>query len=440
MQRIATALLSAMLLLGAAPGHADTLLDIYRLALQSDPQLRAAEAGWKAAQEARPQSRAGLLPQLNAGAELVNTRREINGGNEDRFNSHGYSLELSQSLYNHRNYVGLRQADAVIAQADAAYQAARQVVILRVAEAYFNLLSAKDDLNTAESTKLAISQQLRQTQQRFEVGLSAITDVHEAQAAYDGAVAAEIAAQNGLDVANEALREIIGREPGSLASLNESMPLISPQPANIDEWVNTALQQNLALLAADANTRIAAEGIRLRQAGHYPNLGLFASHAYSDTTDDPNNTGVEMNRTQIGVRLSVPLYSGGLTTSQTREARALYEQATEGLEQQRRATVRDTRSAFLGVMAGISQVQARKQALSSAQTALEATEAGFEVGTRTMVDVLGAQSQRFLAQRDYSRARYDYALASLRLKQAAGMLEEQDIVEVSSWMSRQAGY
>ncbi|MFU8838064.1 MAG: TolC family outer membrane protein [Thiohalomonadaceae bacterium] len=435
MQRIATALISAVLLLGAAPGHADTLLDIYRLALQSDPQLRAAEAGWKAAQEARPQSRAGLLPQLNAGAELVNTRRDISGGSEDRFNSHGYSLELSQSLYNHRNYVGLRQADAVIAQADAAYQAARQVVILRVAEAYFNLLSAKDDLNTAEATKLAISQQLRQTQQRFEVGLSAITDVHEAQAGYDAAVAAEIAAQNGLDVANEALREIIGREPGSLASLGESMPLISPQPANIEEWVNTALQQNLALLAADAGTRIAAEGIKLRQAGHYPNLGLFASHAFSDTTDDPMQ-GSEVNRTQIGVRLSVPLYSGGLTTSQTREARALYEQATEGLEQQRRATVRDTRSAFLGVMAGISQVQARRQALSSAQTALEATEAGFEVGTRTMVDVLGAQSQRFLAQRDYSRARYDYALASLRLKQAAGMLEEQDIVEVSSWMSR----
>jgi outer membrane protein len=212
------------------------------------------------------------------------------------------------------------------------------------------------------------------------------------------------------------------------------MPLLSPQPANIDEWVSTALQQNLALLATDANTRFAAEGIKLRQAGHYPNLGLFASHAYSDTTDDPN-AGAEMNRTQIGVRLSVPLYSGGLTTSQTREARAQYQQANEVLEQQRRATVRDTRSAFLGVMAGISQVQARKQALSSAQTALEATEAGFEVGTRTMVDVLGAQSQRFLAQRDYSRARYDYALASLRLKQAAGMLEEQDIIEVSSWMS-----
>ena len=435
MKRFATPLLSLTLLLGSASLHADTLLDVYRQALESDPQLRAAEAAWMAAQEARPQSRAGLLPQIEASANATRTTQEMlqPGSSKESYNSRGYTLSLNQSLYNQQNYVQLRQADAIIAQAGASYEASRQGLILRVAEAYFNLLSANDDLATAEATKRAISQQLRQTQQRFEVGLSAITDVHEAQAGYDAAVAAEIGAKNGLDLAREALREIIGQEPVTLAKLGEDMPLLTPQPANIEQWMERALEQNLALLAADAATRTAAEGIKLRQAGHYPRLGLFANHSYTDNTDA--STGTESKNTAVGVQLSVPLYSGGLTTSQTREARALYNQANENLEQQRRATVRDSRSAFLGVTAGISQVLARKQALSSAQTALEATQAGFEVGTRTMVDVLGAQSQRFLAQRDYSRARYDYALASLRLKQAAGMLSEDDVVEVSSWLS-----
>ena len=438
MPRFTTSLLASALLFGSALAHADTLLDVYRQALDSDPQLRAAEAGWMAAQEARPQSRAGLLPQIEASANMTRTTQELLQSNQgsppgkETFDSQGYTLSLNQSLYNHQNYVLLKQSNALIAQAGAGYEAARQGLILRVAEAYFNLLSAKDDLATAEATKRAISQQLRQTQQRFEVGLSAITDVHEAQAAFDAAAAAEIGAQNGLDVAREALREIIGREPTTLAKLVDEMPLPSPEPANIDQWVERALEQNLALMAADAAAQTAAAGIKLRQAGHYPRLGLFANHTHSDSTDAA--MGSETKNTSIGVQLSVPLYSGGLTTSQTREARALYNQANERLEQQRRATVRDARSAFLSVMAGISQVQARKQALSSAQTALEATQAGFEVGTRTMVDVLGAQSQRFLAQRDYARARYDYTLASLRLKQAAGMLSEEDVIEVSSWL------
>ena len=433
MQRIAIPLFSALLLLGSTTTQADNLLDVYRQAMLSDPQLRAAEAAWQAAQEAMPQSRAALLPQVNLGAEAARTRRDISGGNDSSFNSHGFSLELNQSLYNQQNNVRLRQADATIVQATAVRDATRQGLILRVADAYFNLLSAKDDLATAEANREAISQQLRQTQQRFEVGLSAITDVHEAQAGYDAALAAEIAAQNGLDIAREALREITGQEPASLARLGDAMPLVSPEPANIDQWVNTALEQNLTLLATDALVRRAAEEINLRQAGHYPTVGLFADHRFNDSSDDPQ--GVESNTPRLGVRVNVPLYSGGLTTSQTREARANYDQANEQLEQQRRATVRDTRSAFLNVMAGISQVQARRQALSSAQTALEATEAGFEVGTRTMVDVLNAQSQRFLAQRDYARARYDYALASLRLKQATGMLDEQDLIEVNSWLS-----
>ena len=440
MQRVAATLFaSAALLLGSSTGYAEDLLQIYRFAQESDPQLRAAEAGNQAAQEVRAQNRAALLPQLNLSADVTQNKSDIMESSnpilpeaEDSYTSNGYNVSLSQSIYHHEYYVQLRQADARIAQANAEYEGAKQGLILRAAEAYFNLLGAQDSLATAEATKRAISQQLRQTQQRFEVGLSAITDVHEAQAAYDIAVAAELAAQSQVDNARENLREIIGREPVVLAVLKEEVPLLAPEPADIGQWVETAQQQNLSLIAFESAARAAREELNRRQAGHYPTLDLVARHNYSDTTDYA--FGSERTDNSIGVQLNLPIYSGGLTTAQTREARALYAQAQEQLEQQRRATVRDTRSAYLGVTTGISQVLARKQALASAQTALEATQAGFEVGTRTIVDVLDAQRVRYTAQSDYLRARYDYLLATLRLKQAAGSLSEADIAQINSWL------
>lgn len=423
---------TSVLMLGAASLHAENLLDVYRMAQQSDPTLRAAEAGNQAAQQGRAQSRAALLPQLNLSANATQNERDINGSSNS-YSSTGYNLSLVQSLYHHDYYKQLKKADAGIAQANALYEASRQGLILRVAETYFNLLAAQDNLTTAEAAKRAIAQQLRQTQQRFEVGLTAITDVHEAQAGYDASVAAEIAARNGVDIAREALREITGQEPQAPATLEEEMPLLTPDPADIKQWVEKASTQNLTLLAAEAAARAAAEELNRREAGHYPTLDLVANHSYSDTTDLPV-TGNEYTNTSIGVQLSVPLYSGGLTTAQSSEARALYLQAQESLEAQRRATVREVRSAYLGITAGISQVLARKQALSSAQTALEATQAGFEVGTRTAVEVLNSQQVRYSAQRDYARSRYDYLLASLRLKQAAGSLSEEDLTLVNGWL------
>ncbi len=433
--KLATA---SALLLGAASVNAEDLLDVYRMAQQSDPTLRAAEAGNQAAQQGRAQSRAALLPQVNLTANLnENTAGLItsNTGSptgEETYSSNDYTLTLRQSLYHHDYYKQLKVADAGIAQANAQYEAARQGLILRVAEAYFNLLAAKDSLATAEASKRAISQQLRQTQQRFEVGLIAITDVHEAQAGFDAAVAAEIAARNGLDIAREALREITGQEPLAPAALQDVMPLLNPDPADIKAWVEKAQSQNLSLIAAEAAARAAAEELRRREAGHYPTLDLVGSHRYSDSTDA--SFGSERTDTSIGIQLSVPIFSGGLTTAQSREARALLSQAQESLEAQRRATVREVRSAYLGVTAGISQVKARKQALSSAQTALKATQAGFEVGTRTAVDVLNAQQVRYGAQSEFSRSRYDYLLATLRLKQAAGSLSEEDITLVNGWL------
>lgn len=440
MQRVAATLFaSAALLLGSSTPHAEDLLEVYRFALESDPQLRAAEAGNQAAQEVRAQSRAALLPQLNLSADITKNKADVMESTstilpeaEDSYTSNGYNVSLRQSIYHQDYYVQLRQTDARIAQANAEYEGTRQGLILRAAEAYFNLLAAQDSLATAEATKRAISQQLRQTQQRFEVGLSAITDVHEAQAAYDGAVATELAAQNQVDNSRENLREIIGRDPLVLAVLKEEIPLLPPEPADISQWVETAQQKNLSLLAFEAAARAAREELNRRQAGHYPTLDLVASHNYNDSTD--YTYGSERTDTSVGVQLNVPIYSGGLTTAQTREARALYTQAQEALEQQRRATVRETRSAYLGVNTGISQVLARKQALASAQTALEATQAGFEVGTRTIVDVLDAQRVRYTAQSDYLRVRYDYLLATLRLKQAAGSLNETDIALINGWL------
>lgn len=441
MPRVAITLFAVTaMVLGSAAAQAEDLLDIYRQALENDPQLRAAAAANRAAQETRAQSRAALLPQLNLSANYTHNSQDVIESNsattptgEESYISKGYTLSLNQSIYHHDYYVQLRQTDANIARADAEYEAARQGTILRVAEAYFNLLAAQDNLATAEASKRAISQQLRQTQQRFEVGLSAITDVHEAQAGYDAAVAAELAAKNELDVARENLRAIIGRDPVAPATLKDQVPLLNPEPADITQWTKSAREQNLSLLAAEAAARVAAEEMNRRQAGHYPTLDLVASHSKSDSTDY-DNYGSETDTNRIGLQLSVPLYSGGLTTAQTREARALYAQATENLEQQRRSTIRDTRSAYLAVTTGISQVKARQQALSSAQTALEATQAGFEVGTRTAVDVLNAQQVRFQAQSEFYRARYDYILATLQLKQAAGSLSEEDLAKVNNWL------
>ncbi len=432
MQRTAAKLLLAAALVLPQAALASDLLGVYHQALESDPQLRAAEAAHRAAMEIRPQSRSALLPQVNLSAERNTIDSDITGLGNRNYDTNGYTLSLVQSIYHHDTYVQLRQADAGIAQADAELRAAGHGLILRVAEAYFNLLAAEDNLEFAEAEKRAISQQLRQTKQRFEVGLSAITDVHEAQASHDLAVAQEIAAQNQLEIAREVLRELTGNEPDGTAPLSGEMALVGPEPADIDQWVETALQQNLGLLATEASVNAAREEVKRRQSGHYPSLDLVASRRYSDTRDAPS-FGNESTTNTIGLQLNVPLYSGGRTSATVREAGHRLTQALEGLDQQRRATVRQTRSAYLGVIAGISRVKALKQSLSSTQTALEATQAGFEVGTRTVVDVLNSQRLVYLARRDYARARYDYLLATLSLKQAAGTLDVADLESINRW-------
>lgn len=440
----ATIRLAIVILLATASAmaKADTLLDIYQLATASDPQLRQAEAAYRAVAETKNQARAGLLPQIALNANASRERQDISNITGAPFpfppttfyaTTTGYNLSLSQALYHRDLFVQLREANAATAQAEASYEAAQQDLAVRAADRYFKVLSATDNLNFAQAEKKANQHLLEQAKQRLDVGLVAITDVNEAQAAYDLSVAREITADNQLAVANEELREVTGKFSASLQPLKETVSLPAPDPANAEKWVDTALQQNYRLLAAQAGVDKAREDVELDRAGHYPKLDAVATYGYSDVTDSLFG-GSTTTDGKIGLQFSLPLYQGGGTVSRVRAAQYRLTQAKEAFEQQRRSTDLQTRSAYLTVIDAINSVNALKQALVSTQSALQATQAGYEVGTRTIIDVLQNQRDVFNAQRNYAEARYNYVVSSLRLKQAAGILKPDDVTEINRWL------
>ena len=418
------------------PATAENLLDAYRLAVDSDPQLRAAAANRAAVGEGRRQSQALYYPNINLSADASRNRQETDtdlGSTTDNFTNLGYAVNLSQALYRRDYLVQLRQSDALLREAEAQYRTTEQGLMLRVAERYFDVLAAQDNLQFAQAEKEALNRQLDQTQQRFEVGLIAITDVHESQAAFDTAVASEIAAENQLAVSREALREVTGELPSELDILSDDMQLTPPTPANVTQWVEEALSSNFEVIAAEATVDAARQQRALQRADRYPDIDLVARHGFSDSGGGFNGDR-ETTDTSLGVQLSLPLYQGGGISSRIRQANDQLDQAMQGLEQQRRATQRLTSDAYLNVLSGISQVKAFKQALVSSISALEATEAGYEVGTRTTVDVVTNRRNMFRAQRDYARSRYDYLIATLALKQAAGLLSPTDLEHINQWL------
>jgi len=432
---VVASLLSAAILL---PGsvQAGNLLDNYQLAHENDPQLRAADATRSAQREAKPQSIAGLLPDIRFSADTTDTSSKTFNSAffpavDESFNSHNWSLTLTQPVYRHDRIVALRQADATVAQAEADYAAAEQDLMLRLSEAYFDLLAAQDNLEFANAEKEATARQLEQAKQRFEVGLIAITDVYEAQAQFDLTVAQAISAENVLSNAREALQEITGQYEQTPQTLQTDIPLLNPEPADIEAWVKQAVANNLGLASVRYAREIADEDINRQRAGHYPTLDIVASRSNSVSS---STTGRENDTDAISLQLNVPLFQGGLVNSQTREARFRAQAASETFEQTRRTVMRQTRNAYQGVIAELSRVKALKQAVKSSEKAMEATQAGFEVGTRTIVDVLLSQRELFRAKRDYSRSRYDYLLNTLRLKQAAGSLAKTDIEAVNQLM------
>ena len=418
--------------------NAEGLIDIYQIAKSRDTEIREAQANYNASIQARPIARASLLPQISLSAETSYTNLDVEGttlgfeGGDVSFNSHGYSLQLSQPLYNHSFYVQLRQAKNTVAKAKVELDSSLQDLIIRVSEAYFNVLAAEDELEFANARKKAVNRQKEQAEKRFEVGLVPITDVKEAQASYDRSVADEIEAQIALELARDALAVITGQRMEKLSILTDRIQLIRPDPDDVQDWIDTSLNQNLDLLINEYDTKIARQEIELNRSQHLPTIDIVASYNDEDTGGLSGSRKSEDSR--IGLELNLPIFEGGRTFYRTKESRYQYQSALEAHERIRRETIRDTRDSFHNVVAGISRVNAFERALESAQVAAESTEAGFEVGTRTSVDVLLALRTVFEAQRDFSRSRYDYLLDTLRLKQSAGLLSSQDILQIDDWL------
>lgn len=428
---------SALLLICTAARSAD-LMEVYARAEANDPLFRQAQAAYQASLEEKPQARAQLMPLVSLNASTVSHNQDIStssafgAGGEVDFNTHGYSLDISQPVFHYDRFLALKQADSQILTAQAEMDAAQQDLMVRIAERYFQVLAAVDNLDFARAEKTALAQQLEQAQQRFEAGLVAITDVQEAQAGYDRAVASEILALNLLDNSRESVREVTGEYFEDLAALGVNMELVSPQPDVIEDWTAKSQDQNLRVIASKHALETAQQTIDIEKSGHLPTLDIVANKDYNTSGGRFGST--QVHDTAVGLQLNVPLFQGGLVNSRTRQARANYDQARERLEQEYRSAQRLTREGFLGVLSGISQVKALQQSVISSETALEATVAGFEAGTRTSVDVVDAQRSLIQARRDLSRARYDYLLNTLRLKQAAGSLSPSDLEHINGWL------
>ncbi len=467
---------AALLVSGVASG--DSLLQIYEKAVRSDPLVREAEASMLAAQEGKPIARGSLLPQVSgryninenaADGETVTSLgnsppvpRIIDSRDTD---AETWNLELRQSVFRWDQWVRLSQADKQSAKADVDYQFAQQDLVIRVAEAYFRVLAAEDTLASEQAAKEAIGRQLEQAQKRFEVGLIAITDVQEAQAGYDQALAAEILAKRVLANQQELLRAIIDETPPRLAKPVENLPLEMPDPADENQWVDLAMQQNRSLISSQIGTEIAKDDVSIARTGHYPTIDFVATRNNTDNTGfsrspcvntpidncfDGNggplavgtklrsSTGTDIESDTLSLQFALPIFSGGSTSARVQQAVYLHRASRERLERTARETERQTRDAYLGVITDISRVQALKQAFESAKTALKATEAGFDVGTRTTVDVLDARRSVFIAETAYLRSRYDYLINGLRLKQAAGTLTTDDIAQIDSLLTTAA--
>jgi outer membrane protein len=437
---------------GASAASAASLLEVYQQALQSDPLIHEAESRRLAAQEASPQARGLLFPQVSASGswsrnELSGTEVEVDpDGNfgavdfETKSDDTSWNIALRQTIFRWDQIVNLKQASKIVARADIVYEAAQQDLMLRVVERYFEVLAAEDRLTSIHADRQAIARQLEQAKQRFEVGLIAITDVQESQAAFDQSVASEIGAERELATARELLREITGEYVPELSAPAAEFPLPAPAPADERIWIDMAMEQNLELLSSRLDEEIARDEISFRRTGHYPSVDLVASRSSFESDGERSFGGPFLTADStrdgdsIGVEVTVPLFSGGRTSSQVREAVYLHRASREQLQRVARETERATRDAYLGVNSEISRVKALEQAVASSRTALEATQAGFDVGTRTIVDVLTSQRALYQAITNYYQARYVYIGNVLRLKRAAGTLQVQDLEQIDRWL------
>jgi len=432
----------AFIILGFAlpKAHAQDLLTTYAQALQRDPVIHQAESTRNAALESKPQSIAQLLPTISINGILrrsyLDSKTTFIPGQSGAFLNYWdnfVNLNLTQPLYHHELWVQLSQADNQVAQAEAQFEAADQNLILRTATAYFNILYAQDSLEFAKMELQSIERQLDQAKARFEVGLIAITDVDAAQAGFDQARASVIKTENDLENAKESMRVILGQFDGNISGLSKDIPLKPPEPTDMEVWNQRAQEDNLLIIAAKNQAEQAKKAIELQFAGHLPTLDLVGLAGFNDTN---RQYGTRSEFETVGVTINVPIFQGGMVNSKVRQARELFSASQENLDAQRRNTINQVKTAYRGVITSISQVGALKSAVASAQSALDATEAGLDVGTRTMIDVLIQQRNLYQVKRDYAKTRYDYVTNSLSLKQAAGILMREDLEAVNHWLEK----
>jgi outer membrane protein len=433
-------------LLWLALGHAtvaaagDDLMSIYDQALEQDAEYRAALERHAAALEAVPQSRAVLLPDLRliGSAERRRLVERESGGETLYATDQDYGAVLTQPIYHRDRIIGLDQAGQRVVQAEAELAAARQALALRVAERYFAVLAARDDVDFAKRAERAFARRTEEAEARFDAGIVAVTEVHEARARRDSARSTVISAERALASRIEALREITGAAAHDPVGLAAAPPLAIPEPADSAHWVQQALAHHPALLAAEAAAGVARHEVARVRAGHQPTLDLSLSHSYRDQ----NFGGViplERNDSAVGLELNVPIYQGGLVSSQTRAAAHELGAAEATRDASRRAAERNALDAFHGIQDGISQVQALEQAVRSSESALEAAEAGNEVGTRTILDVLDAESTLYRTRRDLAQARYGYLQSRLRLEESVGGLDATDLEALNSLLGTEGG-
>ena len=425
----------------ALPAAAQDLQQVYRDAKAFDAQYAAARHTRQAGLERLPQGRALLLPTINLSGNMTTNRTEIDFHSPSTATtvlrdgrSYGYSLSFSQPIFRAQNFLQYSQAEFQVKQAEAIFGQSAQDLIVRTAQAYFDVLAAQDTLALVQAQKTAIGEQLAQAKRNFEVGTATITDTHEAQARFDLSAAQEIAALNDLETKRSALQQITGKPYPALRPLKPQVKLSPPNPAAMQNWVDLAEKQGYPVQIQEAAAEIASREANRATAGHYPTLDFVANYGATSQTAPQTLVASPPTTTtsgSFGLQLGLPLFQGGAISSREREAAALYEKTKQDLENARRSSALTARQTFLGVTNGIAQVGALEQALVSSQSALDSNKLGYEVGVRINIDVLNAQQQLFSTRRDLAVARYNTITSHLRLKAAAGSLREEDLEEVN---------
>ena len=420
---------------------AENLEEVYELALKNDPLLKAAEASYRAGKENKVQGRSGLLPNLSVSGSTNWNEYRVMDQIIDQYNSNNYSGRLSQPLFRMDKWFQFKRGKSLSESAEAEFAYQQQETMIRVASAYFNVLNSIDSLNAARAEEKAIGRQKDLAKKRFEVGLAAITEVQETQAAYDLTVVSRITREAQLDSARESLNSIVGKEVTLLSPLKDDFEISLPDPLDRDSWVTMGLKNNYQLKSAKLQRDAAKHSARAATSNHLPQIDIVGRVTKSTSKQGKFGGfiqnplfGVEQDTRQYAIQVNIPLYAGGSISSARRQAFANYDRAKEQSIYTERSTIRDIRSNHFGVQTQVANVTARKQALASAESALEATQIGYEVGSRNTVDLLDSQKRLYQAQRDYASSRYEYIIAMLRLKASVGSLNPGDLISISNRM------